>query len=87
MSESSSKSTSISFRIEDSVLEGLKKEAKINETSLNTLANQVFKRYVEWDRFGAKVGMVPVAKPLLVELFSEIDEIKLAELADRMENR
>ena len=39
---------------------------------------------MEWDRFGTKVGMVPVAKLLLVELFSEIDENKLAELADKV---
>ena len=86
MSESA-KSTSISFRIDESILNKLKNEAKENDISLNTLANQVFKRYVEWDSFGTKVGMVPVAKPLLIELFSELDENRLAELADKIGKR
>lgn len=77
----SKKSATMSFRFDVEVLKKLKDESEKQNISLNTLANQIFKRYVEWDRFESKVGMVPVAKPILGILFKNLDEKETIKLA------
>ncbi len=59
----------------------MRDEAEIHEISLNTLVNQIFKRYVEWDSYEPKVGMIPIAKPVLIQLFENISEDKIVEIA------
>ena len=59
----------------------LKEEAEDREISLNTLFNQIFRRYVKWDRYEPKVGMIQIAKPVVVQLFENISEDKIIEIA------
>ena len=54
----------MTFRIEEDVLNKLRKESEHRETSLNTFVNQIFRLYVEWDMFESKVGMVPYQNQL-----------------------
>jgi hypothetical protein len=75
------KSGTMSFRLDMDILEKLKKEAEREDVSLNVLANRIFKRYVEWDVFESKVGMVPVARPILDALFKKFTEKEIVELA------
>jgi hypothetical protein len=46
-------------------IEELQKEADLSEFSLNVLVNQVLRRYIEWDRYESKLGMMPVPKAML----------------------
>lgn len=69
------KTRSITFRINSSVLDELEREAEQNEISLNVLVNQVCKRYAEWDKYEAKLGMIPVPKVLLSMLIDKSIEI------------
>lgn len=81
---SSKKSSTISFRLDQDLLDMLKKESEKQDISVNTLANQIFKRYMEWGRFEPKVGMVPVAKQILHALFKKINEKETIELATKV---
>lgn len=80
----SKKSATISFRLDLEVLEKLKNESEKQEISLNTLANQIFKRYSEWGRFESRSGMVPVAKQVLDALFKKLDEKETINLAKKV---
>jgi hypothetical protein len=71
----------ITFRVNENLIMKMKEEAEDREISLNTLANQIFKRYVEWDSYEPKVGMVPIAKPVMIQLFENISEDKIIEIA------
>jgi hypothetical protein len=53
----------ISFRISESAFKALQQDAKKNNTSLNTLANQLFMSYAEYDRFLQKFHMIKVSNP------------------------
>lgn len=75
------KSDTMSFRLDADVLEKLRNEAKREDVSLNVLANRIFKRYVEWDVFESKVGMIPVARPILDALFKKFTEKEIVDLA------
>ncbi len=53
----------ISFRISESAFKALQQDAKKNNTSLNTLANQLFMSYAEYDRFLQKFHMLKISSP------------------------
>jgi hypothetical protein len=57
------KSVTISFRISESAFKALQNDAKKNNTSLNTLANQLFMAYADYDRFLGKFHMVKISVP------------------------
>ncbi len=78
------KTSTMTFRIDDDVLNKLRSESKHRETSLNTLVNQVFKRYVEWGMYESKVGMIPIAKPIIVELFGKMNKDEIVDMANRI---
>jgi hypothetical protein len=59
------KTRSVTFRIDNAVLDEVQREADRTEITLNVLVNQVLKRYTEWERFENKVGMMPVPKAIL----------------------
>ncbi len=65
------KSRSITFRLDSYVLDELQNEANNNEISLNVLVNQVLRKYVEWERYENKLGMMPVPKVMLSSLINE----------------
>jgi hypothetical protein len=74
----------MTFRINESLMKKLKNEAEDREISLNTLVNQIFRRYVEWDSYEPKVGMIPIAKPVVIQLFENISEDKIVEIATKV---
>lgn len=73
--------TTMTFRVYENLIRKLKDEAEDREISLNTLVNQIFRRYVEWDSYERKVGMIPIAKPIVIQLFENISEDKIVEIA------
>lgn len=62
----------------------LRSESEKREVSLNTLVNQALRRFVEWDMFEPKVGMVPIAKPIVRTLFEKMSEQEIAEMAQQV---
>lgn len=78
------KTSTMTFRIDEDVLNKLRAESEHRETSLNTFVNQIFKRYVEWDMFESQVGMVPIAKPIIVELFGKMSQENIIDMANRI---
>jgi hypothetical protein len=71
MSYANAKTRSITFRLDSSVLDDLQREANQREISLNVLVNQVLRRYVKWDTFEPKIGMMPVPKLILSTCFDK----------------
>lgn len=65
MSHPSIRTRSITFRLDPNTVDNLQREADQKEISLNVLVNQVLRRYVKWDTFEPKIGMMPVPKIIL----------------------
>ena len=57
------KTVTISFRIAETAFNALQDEAKKQNLSLNTLANQLFMTYSEYDRFLNKFHMIKLSSP------------------------
>ena len=68
--KSSKKETtrSITFRFPTKLVEGLDSEADQKNVSLNVLVRQILEKYMDWDRYGDKIGMIPVPKKILMTL-------------------
>ena len=67
-----SKTRSITFRLESSVIEELQFEADYRETSLNVLINQILRRYSNWERYENKIGMIPIPKIILSSVMDQV---------------
>src|SRR5438876_11621991 len=70
----------VSFRIDSNLRANLEDEAKKNRTSLNTLVSQILFRYSDWWRYAGRLGLIPVSKDLLRDVFKSLDKPELEEL-------
>ena len=59
------KTRSITYRLPAKIVEELESEAMEKNISQNVLVKQILERHVQWDRFGDKIGIVPVPKKIL----------------------
>lgn len=80
---SSKKTSSISFRINEEYEKILRSIAEENKTSLNTLANQIFGNYVEFELYAKQFGTLRMSTDTFRRMLSGIDEKKVIEIATR----
>lgn len=73
------KTVTISFRVSESALRALQEDSKKQNVSLNTLANQMFVSYAEYDRFLQKFHMVKLSAPTLKRIINAATELAIAE--------
>lgn len=64
----SRKNRSITIRLNSIVIDELQTEADNRQMTLSVLINQILKRYVEWDRYQNRIGMMPVPRAILSNL-------------------
>ena len=64
---------SITYRLPEKLVSELETEATQKSISQNVLVKQILEKYVQWDRFSNKVGMIPVPKGILESLGKELD--------------
>jgi len=74
------KTRSITYRLPEKIVEELETEAMNKKISQNVLVNQILEKYIGWDRFSDKIGIIPVPKTILEALGvdmegKDIDEI------------
>jgi DNA-binding NarL/FixJ family response regulator len=73
--------STITFRIDNDVLGKLREESVQEEISLNTFINKILKRYIEWAMFEPQLGMIPLARPVVAEIFRNMSEEEIVNLA------
>ncbi len=74
------KTRSVTYRLPVKLIEEIENEAMIRNISHNVMAKQVLEKYVEWDRFANKIGMIPVPKKILDVLGIEMTAIEINEI-------
>lgn len=70
-----------SFRVDEQALMAIEKDAESQNTSLNTLVNQIFKQYADFDRFARKISTVKVSSSTFRGLLSALDAQRVIEVA------
>jgi len=71
----------LTFRLDENVVNQLEDEARIRQISLNVLTNQILHRFIEWGRYEQKTKMVPVTMPILNELLSKMTREEIENIA------
>jgi len=71
----------VTFRLPEELVEDLREESKNTQISLNTLANQILNKYVAWERPSGKLGLIPMPRPLVKEIFRDIPNKRIQRVA------
>jgi len=72
------KAKPITFRIENNILETIRKKGEREQLTNSNLINKILERYVEWDVYESKVGMMPIPEDLLDNLLMVESKKKLS---------
>lgn len=75
------KTSTITFRFDEDLIEKLHKEARRHQVNTNTLATQALKRFLEWDIYQPRIGLVSLNKPVFVKIFENLNEKEVIEIA------
>lgn len=71
----------ITLRLDKEIESRLRSEAHNQDTSINAITNKALRRYVEWNAFEYKSGMIPISTPVLVELLRRISDEEIVNIA------
>ncbi|MDH3488894.1 MAG: hypothetical protein OEL56_00440 [Nitrosopumilus sp.] len=66
------KTRSVTYRLPVKLVKEIEAEAMNHNISHNVMARQILEKYIEWDRFASKIGMIPVPKKILDMLGMEM---------------
>ena len=72
----------ISYRLPLKLLESLETEAREKKVSQNVLVKQILTKYVEWERFAQKMGIIPVPQKILESLGGEMSHHEILKIID-----
>lgn len=75
------KTVTRSFRINEFAFKVLEEEAARHNISLNTLVNQLFLSYANFDRFFQKLGMLKISKTAYRKILNAAPDEQIAEAA------
>jgi len=76
------KTRTITFRLSEKLLDELETEAAQKEISQNVLVKQILEKFIQWDRFSDKIGMVPVPKGILTSLGISLESFDINMIVD-----
>ncbi|SHO44938.1 conserved hypothetical protein [Nitrosotalea sinensis] len=80
-SEARKKTATITFRFDVDLINKLQREAKNHQVNTNTLATQALRRFLEWDIFQPRIGLVSLNKSVFTKIFDNLSEKKVIEIA------
>ena len=70
-----------SFRLDESALIAVEKEAVSLSVSANTLVNQILKQFSEFDRFARRINTVKLSSSIFQGMLSAVKTDSLIEVA------
>jgi len=74
------KTRSVTYRLPVKLVEEIETEAMNKNISHNVMARQILEKYVQWDRFADKIGIIPVPKKILDTLGIEMTSEEINEI-------
>ena len=77
----------ITFRIDGDILDKLDSQAQKREITLNKFVNQILRNFLEWEMLQSQAGMIPIAKPVLSEIFRKMNQQEVIKLAKQVGKR
>ncbi|HEU4444436.1 MAG TPA: hypothetical protein VFR94_07180 [Nitrososphaeraceae archaeon] len=75
-------SESITFRLDNTILNKLHHEAEQKDISVNTLVSHIIRSHIDWHSNAAKAGFVTVRRGLLSNLINRLSEKEISSIAE-----
>jgi predicted DNA-binding ribbon-helix-helix protein len=75
-------SESITFRLDNTILNKLHREAEQKDISVNTLVSHIIRSHIDWHSNAAKAGFVTVRRGLLSKLINRLPEKEISSIAE-----
>jgi hypothetical protein len=75
-------SESITFRLDNTILNKLHHEAEQKDISVNTLVSHIIRSHIDWHSNAAKAGFITVRKGLLSNLINRLSEKEISSIAE-----
>ena len=77
-------SESITFRLDNNIVNKLHNEAERKDISVNTLVSHIIRGHIDWHSNAAKAGFVTVRKGLLSNLINRLPEKEISSIAEHI---
>jgi hypothetical protein len=77
-------SESITFRLDNTILNKLHLEAEQKGISVNTLVSHIMRRHIDWHSNAAKAGFITVRRGLLSNLINRLPEKEISTIAEHI---
>ena len=71
---------SITYRLSEKLISELETEASQKGISQNVLVKQILEKFIQWDRFSQKIGLIPVPVGILQSLGDDLDGQEIDEI-------
>ena len=71
----------MTFRLNESVMDNVRIESKEKAISMNNLVNQILRNFIEWDDPESESGMVDIPRSVLSELFNKKTDEEIIDMA------
>lgn len=78
------KTETLTFRLDKAIINRLRQEAGGNRTTLNTLANQIFREHVDWYSNAPKAGYISIPRDFVIELLNLISEQEIIRISEKV---
>ena len=75
---------SITYRLPAYVVDELETEAMQKNISQNVLVKQILEKFVNWDRFADKIGIIPIPKAILESLGDNMEGEHINQIIDAL---
>jgi hypothetical protein len=84
LSQSTKKTSTITFRLDDDIVKKLRSESGNRHVSTNSLVNQSLRRFLEWDIYEPVAGFVLINKKVFTEIFGKMKQGEIIDIATRV---
>ena len=74
---------SLTIRVDEQILDELRRESDQKLESPNTLINQVLKQYVKWHAYAPKAGIFYMSRTLLSSILDELSNEDIVKISER----
>ena len=80
------KSKTITFRLDSSLIEEIKKDAEFERINVNALVSKILSNHILWEKYERKVGLLPMTKPFVKYVINKMEDDEIIHLAEEIEH-
>lgn len=84
MSSSTKKTSTMTFRLDENIIKGLRNESSNRKVSTNTLVNQALRQFLDWGMYESTIGFVIINKQVFVHVFGKLTQKEIMDIAARV---